>query len=560
MFDKRLEKITRHKIVFGVILFFVLVLCYFWYTKVFTASNSVKYAVAQVKKGNLIVSVSGSGQVVSLDQIDIKLKVSGEVTKVFVQNGDVVKAGAIIAKIDSTEAEKSVRNAELNLENAKLQLIQLKNSIYDNDGMLKAENDLKEARENGFNAVSNSFIDLNSIVSGLNDILFGFNINPLQWNIGYYVDAVKRYDENAVALENLVELGFNQAQDAYNKVFKEYQNLSRFSEGTSIDNLIENTYQASQKISEAVKSASNFIQFYKNKLNGVNLTPIALADTHISTLNSYTNKINVILSNLLSAKTSIENAKKSIINAPLNIQSQELSVKQAENALLDAKENLSNYLITAPFDGIITGLNIKKGDNVNSGTVVCSIISKKQIAEISLNEVDVTKVKIGQKATLTFDALPDFTAVGKVFEMDTVGTISQGVVTYNVKIGLDTYNDRIKPGMSVSAAIIVDTKTDVLLIPNSAIKTQGEENYVQMPRGDDILLAQANPAGAVFKNPLSLEPIQIGISNDEMTEVVSGLKEGDYVVIKTIQPTVTKQTIQQGSSLRIPGLTGGGFR
>ena len=98
-----------------------------------------------------------------------------------------------------------------------------------------------------------------------------------------------------------------------------------------------------------------------------------------------------------------------------------------------------------------------------------------------MNEVDVAKIKVGQKTTLTFDAIDGLSIAGEVIDIDAVGTVTQGVVNYNVKIGFDTQDERIKPGMSVSATIIIEVKQDVLLIPNSAIKSAGEAYYVEMP-------------------------------------------------------------------------------
>ena len=99
------------------------------------------------------------------------------------------------------------------------------------------------------------------------------------------------------------------------------------------------------------------------------------------------------------------------------------------------------------------------------------LITKQKIAEISLNEVDAAKVKVGQKVTLTFDAIDGLSITGEVSEIDALGTVSQGVVTYGVKIAFDTQDERVKSGMSVSAAIITDVKQNVLLVPNAAVKS-----------------------------------------------------------------------------------------
>ncbi|HAS95772.1 TPA: hypothetical protein DCS99_05135 [Candidatus Wolfebacteria bacterium] len=190
-------------------------------------------------------------------------------------------------------------------------------------------------------------------------------------------------------------------------------------------------------------------------------------------------------------------------------------------------------------------LTVKRSDTLSSGTSIATLITKQKIAEISLNEVDVAKVKVGQKTTLNFDAVEELSISGSVAEIDTVGTVSQGVVTYTVKIGFDTQDDRIKPGMSVSASIIIDMKQDVLTVPNSAIKTQGELSYVEI---FEVPLENATGTQEVIASATPIRrPVTIGIANDTTTEIVSGLKEGDQIITRTI--TTTSATTQTAPSL-----------
>jgi multidrug efflux pump subunit AcrA (membrane-fusion protein) len=177
-----------------------------------------------------------------------------------------------------------------------------------------------------------------------------------------------------------------------------------------------------------------------------------------------------------------------------------------------------------------------------------------------MNEVDVAKIKLGQKATIAFDAIEDLTMTGTVAEIDTIGAVSQGVVSYNIKITFDTEEALIKPGMSVSASIITDSKTDVLIIPSSAIKTQGTAKYVQMfsiPLVASAISSQGTPS-TEMPNQINVE---IGISDDTSTEIISGLKEGDQIISRIITTSTTTTT--QASSLlgggSTRGLTGGGI-
>jgi HlyD family secretion protein len=244
---------------------------------------------------------------------------------------------------------------------------------------------------------------------------------------------------------------------------------------------------------------------------------------------------------LSSVKLSLSDKKEAVTKEDLDIETQNLAVKQRQYALSDAKENLAQHYIRAPFDGVVTEVNVKKGDSVSASTILINLITKQKIAEISLNEVDVAKVKVGQKTTLTFDAIEDLTITGEIAEVYTLGTVSQGVVTYDVKITFDTQDEKVKPGMSVSVEIITDVKQDVLLVSNSAIKSQNDIQYVEVMGTDNAVYSQE---------------IETGISNDTYTEIISGLKEGDIVVASTISSATQTQTNQSrgNQEFRIPGL------
>lgn len=237
----------------------------------------------------------------------------------------------------------------------------------------------------------------------------------------------------------------------------------------------------------------------------------------------------------------------------IDVKTSQISVTQKENALLDAEEKLADYYIRAPFAGTIAKLNVKKADSVSSGTAVATIITQEKLAEISLNEVDIGKVKVGQKVTLTFDAVEGLTAVGEVAEVDAVGTVSQGVVSYNIKIKFDANDDRIRPGMSVSASIITDTKQDVLAVPNGAIKSQGNTSYVEVFSGK--YSSSEMTAGIISTVVPQKQQVEIGLADDSWTEVILGIEAGQQVVTRTVSSaSSSSQTTTQQS----PSLFGGG--
>ncbi|TSC53658.1 MAG: hypothetical protein LiPW39_148 [Parcubacteria group bacterium LiPW_39] len=612
MFSKIFKTTLQHKLITGIILLVIVAGGYFGYQWLAGDENTTQYIIAAVEKGTLIVSISGSGQVSASNQVDVKPKASGEITGVYVMSGQEIGAGTLLAAIDARGAERAVRDAETSLETAKLELdkllepldeltllqaesalIQAKDNLTKLkftqeskhqdalDTIKKAEDNIKKAYEDGFNAVANAFLDLPNVMAGLQDILFGTSFGSSQWNLDYYSDAVKSYDKKVIQYQDDASNAYQTARKVYDQNFADYKSTSRFSDIVTIEKLIDQTYETSKSIAESVKNANNLIQFYQDKLTERNLKPNSLSNTHLSSLNTYTGKTNSHVSGLLSIKRSIQDNKETKLNAerslteinqnnPLDLAAAERSVKereeslvklktgpddfdirakkitirQREDALTTAKQTLADHYVRTPFAGVIAKVNAKKGDSASAGTAIATLVTKQKIAEISLNEVDVAKIKVGQKATLTFDAVEGLSITGEVAEIDSLGTVAQGVVTYAVKIVFDTQDERVKSGMSVSAAIITDAKQDTLMVPNSAVKSQGDAQYVEI----------------LVDNISQSRPVEIGLSNDTMTEITSGLKEGDKVVTQTITSSASQTQSQSSSSLRIPGLGGGGMR
>ncbi len=204
---------------------------------------------------------------------------------------------------------------------------------------------------------------------------------------------------------------------------------------------------------------------------------------------------------------------------------------------------------TGTVDNITLALGMVLSNNSTSTTPssnrVAVIISQgNPIATFNVSEVDVSRVKQGQKATITLDAISDKTFTGKVMTVDKIGTVSSGVTNYPVVISFDTSAPEILPNMAATANIIIETKTDVLLVPSGAVQTEGEISSVRVLREGKEVQVQ----------------VQVGIFSDTQTEVVSGINEGDEVITGTLSGTSSQNGTSTSpfSTFRVGGGTGGG--
>jgi multidrug efflux pump subunit AcrA (membrane-fusion protein) len=139
------------------------------------------------------------------------------------------------------------------------------------------------------------------------------------------------------------------------------------------------------------------------------------------------------------------------------------------------------------------------------------------IVSVDLSEIDVSRVQIGQKATISIDSIPDKTFAGKVIGVDRIGETVSGVTQYPAIIQLDSSSDEILPNLTASASIIIERKNDVLLVPSGVIQLQGGQNY----------------AKALVDGQQQFVPVEIGLTSDTQTEIISGLDEGDLVITGT---------------------------
>jgi len=503
-----------HKIITGLIILGLVYATYYIFFKNKT-SGETRYVTEIVKKGNVTSTVTGTGQIEALDTLDLNPKTSGDITYVGVKVGDSVKKGKLIATIDS-------RDAKLALENAKITLDKLV-ANPDSLTLLQKQNLLAKSYSDGWDNVA-------SYISGTSSMLD--EINSLYANGGFFgYSNILNLSDAGKAKVTLAEQSYNESKNSIDEINKLYKSLSRSSSEVDIKNLIDKTYESARILSTTAKNteaAFNYV-VYDLGLENNSKTPTTRTSvtSWISSSGSY---VNSLLSSSNTINENDQSLKEFLIGADaLDIRSAKLAVENKQAAYDDC-------FIYAPFDGTIATLTANVGEP--SGSSIGTLITKNKLATITLNEVDIAKIKLGQKTTLTLDAVPNITLTGKVAEIDSIGTVSQGVVTYVVKINLDTGDNLIKPGMSVSATIITDMAIDVIAVPSGAVKNKNGVTYVEV--FDSPLVVDTTGAQGSLSTTLPKQvEIGVGLADDTKTQVTSGLKEGDIIVTKTITSTTT---------------------
>lgn len=190
-------------------------------------------------------------------------------------------------------------------------------------------------------------------------------------------------------------------------------------------------------------------------------------------------------------------------------------VDQARAALELARLRLEGATITAPFTGTIGAVRINEGELVSSATpaIVLADLSGYYI-DIAIDETDIPHVAVGQEARISLDAFPGVSFTGIVATVAPVGTVSQGVVNYMARVDLVSPTEMVRPDMTAIVDIIVARKQGVLVVPNRAIRRDQGRQYVEVVTGQTI----------------EQRDVTTGLSNDYLTEIISGAREGDLVL------------------------------
>ena len=207
-----------------------------------------------------------------------------------------------------------------------------------------------------------------------------------------------------------------------------------------------------------------------------------------------------------------------------SIQSASESLRSAEISMQNLQDAMNNYTITAPISGTIIEKDAKVGDAVKAGDTLC-IVYDLSYLEMSINvdELQISSISVGQKVQITADAVPDKTYVGTVTRVSMKGASNGGTTTYPVTIRIDD-TDGLRPGMNANAEIVVAQADNALVVPNAAVV-----------RGSYVLVTKDSPSAANADTTMEAPegfvyvPVKTGVSDDDYTQIVSGIQEGDTI-------------------------------
>lgn len=436
------------------------------------STSTTQTQLGQVTQATLSSVVQSSGSVIPKSKITLAFGTSGTVTKVNVQVGDQVKEGDVLAELDTTDLELAIAQAEQEYLNVQA--------------------------------------------------TYSMTVSP---------------DPNSVAA---AELAVSNAAAAYQLAQQKYA-VNKTDQVTLSCNNVDN---AKQSYDDALTAYNSYVSNWHVQVNGTaEVSPQkaqldrakaayeqAVANCNLTKSSVNTSGVQSAYAALVQAKANLEALKnpseRTLITAAADVNDAKLAYDQALQALENAK-------IVAPFDGIVTTVGPVVGAAGGNNTTIKLSDNAQYHVDMLVDEAEIAQLKTGQKAKVTFDALPNVSTTGAVTRISPAGTVSNGVVNYTVRVDLDPVTATLRNDMTSSVSVIIGTHANVLAVLGGAIRSDTEGGYY-------VNVVQADGTAQQV-------PVTTGYTDGTLTEVAGEIQAGQQVYIS--EPAATTTTQPRGLNL-----------
>jgi len=420
--------------------------------------------LTEVVRGDLIVTVSGSGNIEVADEAQLAFGIAGRIDEIYVEEGDEVSKGQLLARLETDTLELAVIQAEVAKTQTQVAVTQAEVAVTQAEvAMTNAQVALQTAEDN-LETAQDLYAEPEILTARL-------AVNQAESYLTYATNQL--------------------AQASTTKDIKTWTNEVAYA---------EEKFRAAQVTLNKI-------------LAGPDTKEVAIARLQVT-----------------SANQSLQLAEQSLELAEQSLTMNEQSLTLAEQSLGQAKKQFDEAVITAPFDGLVAGIWASDGDIIPSPSmgakIVIYLIDPTSIElVVQVDEIDITDVTVGQRAIIEVDALPTIQFEGEVSFVGLLPTVQAGVRLYDTRIEFDVpEGSGIRVGMSATADIIIAERSNVLLVPDRAVKQDSQGTSVV-----DVVIDGNTEERAVVT----------GVSDGFDIEIVEGLREGDVIVERRAKPKQT---------------------
>ncbi|MGG1517670.1 efflux RND transporter periplasmic adaptor subunit [Paenibacillus oryzisoli] len=496
------------------------------------AATTTQQATMKVSKGAITSTVSGTSQLDAKDKQNIVIPMDGIIKTMNLTQNQAVKKGDVLVELSVPSTETNLKEAQVSLTQMQADLTELQN-------------------EQGHMTVSAPISGKLTLSSNLD---VGSQVNKTT-KIGTVSDTSQFKVKLPFALQEAVQLKSGDpvelSVDSYllskvgnvQSIGREITADANGNKVVMVDVLVENdgTLSAGLKVKGAVGSGASKVESSdQGALDYVKTSPV-FADASGTVKSMKFKDGDTVKAGDLIASLFNDDLQTNINAKQAQIDSQKIKVD-------DAQQKVDQLTIKAPFDGVFSAdfansknnvlRNYPVGAQIDASTTLGAVasLSTMQLA-IAIDELDLTSIKVGQKATVKVDAISGKSFTGEVTSVSNVGTTSNGVTTYDAVVAIpNTADNELKYAMTATAEIYIQDKKDILTLPIQVVTTSKGKTTVTVKKADGTTEERE---------------IKVGIRSKTLVEVVSGLTEGEEVVTPQRRTTTTNGQQQ--------GFPGGGF-
>jgi HlyD family secretion protein len=523
--------------------------------------KKINYKIGEeVEKGDVLASLNSIDQEIAVRQREAGLaQAQASLNLVLVGAGDedvevyqskVDNAKRIIETTKNSTVEDK-KNSDARIASAQ---IAVGNAIESLSTKEKQNDiDLRITYEGSRSVINSSLLTIEKTLDDVNDILEDKDLDNVfsAKNSKYETESNDKYLQAVSSFNNLSSKNKNIDDINYQEIDNLLKETKKSLAGAQ--SLLDSVFNGLVATITSSVFTQSELDLYKTSVNNLRINIMA-------SINSIENKEHAILQTKTAATTGIVNAKAFINTAQATLDLEKASLysviskadtqnTQAENSLLLAdnelasktsnprdvdvaylqakvyeattlldlaKENLKKTVLLSPADGVVVDIAFEIGESVNGSDVFVKLTSDEKKIEADIPEIEIGKVAINNEVEITLDAFTDKIFNGRIVSIDPVETNIQGVIYYKTDIYFDDVvsNKMVFPGMTANVNILTGIRTNVLVLPNSAVKKEDDKFFIQ-----------------VFENEkIKLKDIVVGLVGDNKTEIISGATEGERIV------------------------------
>ncbi len=473
----------------------------------------------KVESKEFIQNVSLTGKVISAKNVDMAFEVSGRVNKVNFKVGDRVKKGQVIASLQNGDAVANLQKSSAKLRDIQNGARPEELAIAEGD-LVGAQNDVnlsKQLLETELQDLYNSADD--AIRFKIDDVFANpRSVNPqFLYSIDQNLNLKDKLSADRLKITEMM-VKFKADVDSNNHDFNQVKVYAN-----QIQSFINDVSMAISISTEKLNTTdSNYATMQSQKTNIL---------TARSNFNNAINAFNQAQITYKNSLTSLNRAENDLKIKKSGGTQNEVAIYQAD--VINAQSLVQKTIITAPFDGVVTKIDIKEGEISSPNTPIISVLNDGEYQiETYVSENDVAKLKVDQVAKVTLDAYGrDVYFDASIISIDPAETIKDGVSTYRTKIQFIGKDDRIKSGMTANIDIETDRRQGVLSIPQSALFLEKGIKKVYVLENDKCVVS--NTCANIWNKKKDMKAVEIKtgeINNNGDIEILSGLENNQIII------------------------------